>query len=195
MERQTREPSRQNPYRTEAKPRGTPRCEACRAVNIRGKWYSEEAARERLPAPARTRPAAPRARAKRTICPACLQLEERYPMGVVELHGAAWRAKDLLVREMIDNTERIARERNDQERVLWYQSFRNVTRYYVTLPELARHIGKMLEKSFNGSVEYHRSTEEPFLRVVWNSDPEIARAPKPRKSRHRRNRGLNRTRR
>ncbi|MCM2322753.1 MAG: hypothetical protein NDJ90_05790 [Oligoflexia bacterium] len=181
MERQTREPRRQDPYRTEAKPAGTPSCADCGSVNLRGKWYS-----------AGRVPVQPKIQQARAICPACRQLRERCPLGVVELHGDAWKKHNDTVRKTIERTERIARVRNDQERVLWYQNFRNITRYYVTLPLLAQQIGRTLRRAFKGKVEYHRSTEEPFLRVVWLSDAEGARggaARKRVKSRHLRSRG------
>jgi hypothetical protein len=68
---------------------------------------------------------------------------------------------------MVRNTEAIARHRNDQERILWVQELKTMTKVYVALPELARKIGRELEKSFQGYTEYSRSTEEAYLRVRW----------------------------
>lgn len=187
MERQFREPRRQDPYRTESKPFGTPRCPSCNGVNIRGKWYAEDAAISHDASVARKLDRLPE-----ELCPACRQLQDHYAMGVVELHGESWKKLESQVRGTIENSEMIARSRNDQERLLWSKTDRGVTKFYVTLPELARHIGRTLENSFKGSVEYHHSSEEPYLRVIWNSD---AKAEKRRtnkelsKSRHSRNRG------
>lgn len=125
-----------------------------------------------------------------TICPACRQLRERYAGGVVEVRGPTWREKAEEVEHTIENAEKVARARNDQERILWKRAFRNGMKYYVSLPELARHIGRVLGRSFKGEVEYHHSTEEPYLRVVWDSEP--TEAPRSRtlgKSRHLRKRG------
>ena len=160
---QTREQARQDPYRSQTKP-GVARCPACSAVNYRGKWLSLEQAQDRLPE------IPPESKNHGVMCPACRQSKDRYAMGVVELHGDKWRQKSSLVFQTIGRTEAIERSRNDQERVLWSRTFRGITKIYVSLPELARHIGRQLKRSFKGAVEYHRSSEEPYLRVVWHSD-------------------------
>jgi hypothetical protein len=163
MERQLREPSRQDPYRGELKPSGNPHCSTCHAVNIRGKWLPEKDAVREL---RKLRQRAGRA----TMCPACRQMQEHYAMGVIELHGDRWKDRSDQVFETIEHTEQIARARNDQERVLWSRTYRGVTKVYVSLPELARMIGRTLQRSFKGKTEYVGSTEEPYIRVVWNSD-------------------------
>ena len=121
-------------------------------------------------------------------CPACRQLEDHFAMGVVELHGELWKTKRDLVLNTIYNTEGVARFRNDQERILWLHESEPVTKVYVSLPELARQVGRQLQKSFHGKTMYHRSTEEPFLRVIWNSDPVLEEEAK-QKSRSFRRRG------
>jgi NMD protein affecting ribosome stability and mRNA decay len=163
MERQLREPNRQDPYRGDTKPPSNPFCATCHAVNVRGKWLPEKDAARELKklkqSPGRS-----------THCPACRQMQEHYAMGVIELHGDRWKDKSEQVFETIEHTEQIARARNDQERVLWSRTFRGVTKIYVTLPELARMIGRTLQRAFKGKTEYVGSTEEPYIRVVWHSD-------------------------
>lgn len=161
MERQTREPHRQDPYRSKTKQLGTPRCPECRGVLVKGKWYAETEARPKLPRFARL---------PSETCPACRQAKDRFAMGVVEIHGEAWKADEEQILATVLNTEKIARSRNDQQRVLWRNTYRNVTKFYVTLPDLARQIGRVLSRSFKGELEFRRSSEEPYLRVVWNSD-------------------------
>lgn len=158
-----REPSRQDPYRSQCKPGGDVRCLACRAVNLRGDWIP--GARARNPEP-------PVQAEKVALCPACRQARDRYAMGVVEIRGTAWRRNRALVLRTLRNTEKILRARNDQERILWTEDTPSGTfKIHVSLPELARQIGRELERSFKGAAEYRRSTEEPFLRVYWWSDP------------------------
>jgi hypothetical protein len=165
MERQTqtRLAKRNNPYRTQSKPAGTPRCPNCKSVNIRGRWHAADqsaAALKRYDL-----------RVTNSLtCPACRQLKEHYAMGVIELHGENWKSKSTQVFGTIQKTEEIARSRNDQERILWSRAFRGVTKVYVTLPELARHIGRSLQRSFKGKATYIKTGEEPYLRVVWRSD-------------------------
>lgn len=156
-----KETARNDPYRSQEKPLGTPRCPECKSINIRGRWLSPTHVKAlRTPGLA----------TRKLKCPACRQLNDRFAMGVIELHGRTWESKKDEVMNTIQNAEEIARNRNDQERVLWTQRKDNITKIYVSLPELARHIGRVLERSFKGKVEYKRSTEEPYLRVRWQSD-------------------------
>jgi NMD protein affecting ribosome stability and mRNA decay len=161
MERLTREQNQQDPYRSQRKTAGNPTCPSCSAVMVKGSWISREQAK------ARRRPVLSTSKSK---CPACRQLEDRYAQGVVELRGQEWKKNSGEVLRTIEKAELIERNRNDQERILWIENGRGSTRIYTTLPELARHIARTLEKSFKGRAEYERSTEEPFLFVRWWSD-------------------------
>jgi hypothetical protein len=166
---QFKETERADPYRSRRKSAGLVRCPVCGSMNARGRWTS----------PSLARPTKQTAAAKKPLrevkCPACRQIEDRFAQSVVELRGGRWREKRELVENTIRHTERIARVGNDQERVLWTKDLGEVTKVYVSLPGLARRIGRELEKSFQGVVEYERSTEEPFMRVRWWSDlPNVA---------------------
>ncbi len=168
-QRNLAEPRRHDPYRTTSKPKGTPQCAVCRSVSVRGRWIPE---RNLTTSPNE------RTSGKKTLCPACQQERDKYAGGVIELHGTTWSGHQKQVYETISNTEEIARSRNDQMRVLWTRTYRGVTKIYVTLPELARHIGRTLQKSFKGVTEYHGSSEEPYRRVIWNSDGSTQRRRK-----------------
>lgn len=162
MERLVREPQRQDPYRSKSKPRGTPQCSECGSVSIRGSWVPLKAAMDKSP---------PRLILKGALkCPACRQLEDRYAMGVIELRGDSWKTKQDAILKTIQKTEKIARLKNDQQRILWSKPFRGYFKIYVSLPELAKHIGRELERTFKGVTEYERSSEEPYIRVRWWSD-------------------------
>lgn len=156
-----KETARKDPYRSKTKPKGTPRCPSCRAVSFRGRW---------LPAPEMKilHPTVPIT--SELKCPACKQLADQFALGVIELHGERWKRQKTAVLSTIRGTERIARHRNDQQRVLWIKDLHESAKVYVSLPELARQIGRVLENSFQGFIEYSRSTEEPYLRVRWWSD-------------------------
>jgi len=151
---QHKETARANPYRSDVKPQGQVQCVICHAVSIQGRWVPCSRFRGE----------------GKTQCPACRQHKDRFAMGVVELHGEKWKEKTEQVLKTIQSSERVARHRNDQERILWTQQTRGITKIYVSLPELARHLGRELGKTFKGKVQYVRSTEEPYLRVKWMSD-------------------------
>ena len=159
---QFKEPARQDPYRSQCKPQGTPECPVCESVSIQGRWVS---------------PTQRKALGHSILvtselkCPACRQQEDHFALGVIELTGENWKKNKEMVMNTIQNTQEIARNRNDQERILWISDDPNgITKVYVTLPELARQIGRVLENSFQGKSEFEHSTEEPYLRVRWQSD-------------------------
>jgi hypothetical protein len=156
-----KETARQNPYRSSSKPKNSPFCVICRSVSVRGRWLSPQQF-EKLGKPIEAQ--------EESKCPACRQKEDQFALGVVELRGETWKENSESVLNNIRNTEAIARYRNDQERILWLKELKTMTKVYVALPELARQIGRELEKSFQGYVEYSHSSEEPYLRVRWWSD-------------------------
>lgn len=168
VERQFKEPHRQDPYRSKSKSHGNPQCPNCQAIQLKGRWHRLDDAVNSIEV------------TEKKTCPACLQAKERYAQGVVEIHGEAWKARKTLVQETILNTEKIARNRNDQQRILWERNHRNVLKYYVTLPDLARQIGRVLGRTFKGKLEFHRSSEEPYLRVIWYSDARPTASPSNR---------------
>ncbi len=155
---QFREPKRTDPNRSQTKAAGTPQCPVCASVSIRGRWVAEKRLERGTPISGELK------------CPACRQLEQSFALGVVECHGETWKEMEEEVENTVKNTEKIARNRNDQQRVLWIKKLKNVMKIYVTLPELARSIGRQLEKSIHGVAEYEHSSEEPYLRVRWWSD-------------------------
>ena len=160
---QFKEPSRVDPLRARSRPVGQPQCRTCGAVSVRGRWLPGGPARRKSTAPAPNPEKSPQ-------CPACQQLKQRFALGVIELQGSKWKEKSDLVNNTIRRTEQIARLRNDQQRILWTKSVGDTTKIYVTLPELARRIGRELEKSFQGVTEYESTADEAFLRVRWSSD-------------------------
>ena len=107
---QFREAARANPYRSQIKPKGTPKCPSCKAVSIRGRWVSPSQVQALNPTVLVT---------GELKCPACRQTEDHFALGVVEVFGEKWQKKRELVSNTIKNTEAVVRHRNDQERILW----------------------------------------------------------------------------
>jgi hypothetical protein len=182
------EPHRQDPYRTQTKPKGTPQCSECHAYSIQGRWVQKDRALENF----LDHIISHKNSQTTTICPACRELQDHYAGSVVELHGEAWKEKSDQIFQTIGRSEEIARARNDQERILWTEDRHGIMKIFVTLPELARQIGHVLKQTFKGHAEYRRSTEEPFLRVLWTMEPSPLKKTRRmlRKSKHLRNRGV-----
>ena len=177
--KQSKEPRQKNPYRNQSKPAGFPQCPTCKSVNLKGNWIALEKYKERLNGSA---PKGTESKPK-LLCPACKQLKEKYAMGVIELYGENFSKNKKTIMNMIGRTEKIARSRNDQSRILWTKDGMDGKaetdekapfKVYVSLPDLARHIGRELEKSFKGSTEYTKTPGEQYIRVKWWSDLQTA---------------------
>ena len=136
-----KETARRDPYRSTLKPKGQPICPSCRAVSIRGRWLSRRQLEHQKT------PVEPTQEVK---CPACRQKEDQFALGVIEIRGEAWRQNQEEILNTLKNTESIARNRNDQERILWVKELKTMVKVYVSLPELARQMGRELENSFQG---------------------------------------------
>ena len=130
-------------------------------MSVRGRWLSQKQVKQ-LKTPIVSTVA--------TQCPACRQQEDQFALGVIEIRGEQWKDHLEEVLNTLRNTEAIARSRNDQERILWLKELKTMLKVYVSLPELARQMGRELENSFQGFTEYTHSTEEPYIRVRWWSD-------------------------
>jgi hypothetical protein len=85
---QFKETARQDPYRSQSKPRGIPRCPECKSVNIKGRWLSSTHVKTLQP---------PVLVTGKTKCPACKQLEDHFALGVIELYGENWKTKKDMV--------------------------------------------------------------------------------------------------
>jgi hypothetical protein len=164
--RQAKAPRQQDPFRSQAKPAGLPECPKCGAINKKGGWTAKSKMNGHS--------SLSTVKVVKLICPACKQLKEKIASGVVEIHGEKFLKNKKAVLNTINKTEKIVRARNDQGRILWTKEVAGLLKVYVSVPELARHIGRELEKSFKGSTEYSRSSEEPYLRVKWWSDQDPA---------------------
>jgi hypothetical protein len=165
-----KEPQTQaDPYRSQTKPKGIIGCPVCKSVSVNGRWASEIKKTKSQPTLLVT---------SKKKCPACKQLEDHYALAVVELHGVTWHEKEDQIFNTIRNSATIARKRNDQARILWIESTKDGTKVHVTLPELARHLGRELERSFKGTTDYIQTPQDNFTRVKWWSDlPHIKHLP------------------
>ncbi len=184
---QFREPTRFDPYRETRKPAGLASCKDCGAVCLRGRWISEAEYQRHFEMKVQVQ--------SRITCPACLKLKFHYAQGVVELIGNEWLKSRAAVLNTLRRTERIFRGRNDQSRILWFGEDAETRNHpakfkvYVTQPELARHLGRELHKSFKGTTHISRSREEPFVRVRWDAEGPTRRIGRGHLSRAFRKRG------
>jgi NMD protein affecting ribosome stability and mRNA decay len=153
---QFKEPARIDPYHSDMKEKGNPQCSDCGATQLKGRWVKMGLVEN----PSSLR---------KIKCNACRQMQDRYALGVVELSLDESRQDSQEILRTLKRSETVARNRNDQQRILWINQSPDSIKVYVTLPELARHMGRELKKTFKGDIEYLPSNESTFLRVRWRS--------------------------
>ena len=149
-------PRLSDPYRRGAKyPSGT-RCPDCGLVFSDGVW---RAAR---------RTVARGVAAKR--CPACLQINDNYPGGVLRLGGrfVAPHREEILRRAR--NVEKAARREHPLERVFRIEDEAGEVVLFVTDEHLASRIGKALRSDFGGTLEIKYGPDVQYALVKWSRE-------------------------
>jgi len=106
------------------------------------------------------------------LCPACKKIEDRYPLGVLELRGTYLQQKDK--KELILNTLRREAEneelRNPLARIMQIQEGDGTLVIYTTTESLARRLGRVINKAFKGDLKISFSETNKFIRVVWERE-------------------------
>src|SRR5262245_19692354 len=151
-------PRLSDPYRRSAKyPSGT-RCPDCGLVFIQGVW--------------RVATRAAKAEATRSVpakrCPACLQIKDGYPGGVLRLRGrtVTLRREEILGR--MRKVEEMARKEHPLERIYRIEDEGNDIVVSLTDEHLASRIGKALRSDFGGTLQITYGPENQYALVKWN---------------------------
>lgn len=146
-----------DPYRRRAKyPSGT-RCPDCGLVFSDGAW------RPAKKAAARVAPAAKR-------CPACLQIKDNYPGGVIRLRGRFVMSHREEILNRARNVEKTARRQRPLERVFRIEDEGGDIVLFSTDEHLASRIGKALRSDFGGTLEIKYGPEDQYALVKWSRE-------------------------
>lgn len=104
-------------------------------------------------------------------CPACRKIEDNYPMGIVFLSGDFIDDHRDDILNTVKSEEERAMEKNPLERIIEIEKQdTNKYRIKTTTDTLAHRIGKILNKSYKGNIEYKFSDEQKILRVLWSRE-------------------------
>ncbi len=101
-------------------------------------------------------------------CPACKQIEEGVPGGLVHLEGAFFQAHRDEIERMMKNEAARAAEDNPLARIMKLEEAgENRLTVLTTTEHLAQRLGHALEKAFCGKAEYRFSHENKLTHVYW----------------------------
>lgn len=104
-------------------------------------------------------------------CPACRKIEDRYPMGILQISGGfVDKHKDDILR-LLKNEEKRAMEKNPLERVISIkENDEGLISVDTTTESLVLRMGRILTRAYTGEVEYKFSDTEKLVRVEWKRE-------------------------
>ncbi|HEU5360024.1 MAG TPA: BCAM0308 family protein [Candidatus Deferrimicrobiaceae bacterium] len=135
-------------------------CPGCRAICRNKRWYLDEKEFALL------------TRKKdggiaRRQCPACRKIADGFVGGVVTLRGGFAREHREEILNLIRNEEQRAMGFNPLARIVQLKEDESGFEVLTTVEKLAQRIGRVVQKTFSGMVEYKWSEDSKLLRVNW----------------------------
>src|SRR5215472_2738943 len=146
-----------DPYQAQQKLHTGTVCPQCRAVYRAGRWQwlaRTEAAHEQL-------------------CAACRRINDKFPAGIVTLHGDLARAhKDEMIR-VARHQEEAEKKEHPLNRIMNINENSQGIVINTTDIHLPLRIGEAIMRAFHGEIEAHFAEDGYFVRVDWAPEAEL----------------------
>jgi hypothetical protein len=142
---------RTDPYQPKKKLPDPTRCPSCGAVFAKGRWTwksADDGANEEL-------------------CPACKRIKDRVPAGVIQLKGEFFDEHRDEIENLIQNQERLEKERHPLERLMALRRNGDSMRVETTGLRLARRVGDALQDAYQGDLKIDYLKGQDKVRVNW----------------------------
>lgn len=127
-------------------------CPDCEAVFYDGQW-------QWLPAPSH---------AHQLRCPACHRMHDQFPAGYVSLEGDFFESHRQEVLHLVQHQAAHEKPWHPLQRIMSIETIDEHTLVTTTDLHLARNIGELLHRTYQGELEYHYNPEDNLLRVIWS---------------------------
>lgn len=111
--------------------------------------------------------ARPEGEFKQVLCPACQKILDKYPEGYLTIQGDFLKEHRTEILNLLHNKEEITSHNNPIERIIEIKDAADTIEVTTTTDKFAQMIGRMLNKAFDGTVEYKWGDNEKITRVVW----------------------------
>ncbi len=139
-------------------PAGISVCEKCGAVYHEKRWiHSTEVPGNILAEKEKTT----------VLCPACRKIRDKFAEGYVIIQGDFLKGHRDEIINLVKNKEEHAMHFNPLDRIIEIKEREGEMEVTTTTENLAQRIGQILEKSYDGQVEYKWSDDVKLARVVW----------------------------
>lgn len=149
--------SETDPYLNQLGPNEMAVCKKCSSVYHGKRWYHPDDVPVRLAEKTRTE----------VLCAACQKIRDRFAEGYVTLQGEFVKKHREEVLNLVKNKEERSSRANPLERIIEISDKNGGIEITTTTEKLAQMIGKMLNKAYDGEVEYKWSSDVKLARVVW----------------------------
>ncbi|MEX2162378.1 MAG: BCAM0308 family protein [Anaerolineales bacterium] len=140
-----------DPYESRKKLPDPTRCPTCKAVFLKGRWTWET-----VPDPV-----------KEELCPACRRIKDRVAAGIVELSGPFFEEHRAEIESLINNQEKLEKERHPLERMMAMKPAKGGLRIETTGHHLARRLGNALKDAYQGELEIEYLKGQEKVRINW----------------------------
>jgi len=133
-------------------------CRKCSAVYYNKRWYIDGEILKKYNLQV----------IEKVLCPACRKIRDRFPGGIIRLHGEFLNKHKEEIMNLIKNEEERARGFNPLERIIDISDTDNgVVEITTTNEKLAQRIVRSLERAYHGEVSYRWSHDTKLLRAEW----------------------------
>lgn len=136
-------------------------CTECRAVLDKGRWALAEPTEIIL---------FEERGARKTVCPACLQIRKGEPAGFVFLDGNFLAEHREEIENLLQNEADRAAENNPLARIMKWENAGGKLTVTTTTEHFAQQLGNALNRAYGGDVRYDFSHENKLARVYWHRD-------------------------
>ena len=101
------------------------------------------------------------------VCPACHRINQHYPAGYVTFEGPFYNSHSEEVMNLV--TKHCAHEQamRPLKRIIGLEPNQNGILITTTDIHLARSIGELVKRVYQGDLNFHFNSEENLLRVHW----------------------------
>jgi NMD protein affecting ribosome stability and mRNA decay len=100
-------------------------------------------------------------------CPACKKKKDQFPGGILKLKGKFLTEHRDEILNLVKNEEQRAMGFNPLERIIGVRDIESGIEITTTNEKLAQRIGKSIQRSYQGEVEYKWSSDTKLLRAEW----------------------------
>jgi len=127
-------------------------CTECGALFTNGRWTWDETTDDNI---------------HKTQCPACRRKSEKFPAGVVRLHGEFLHEHRDEIMNLVQNTEKKEKSERPMERIMGVAKEDGHIIVTTTGVHIARRIGEALSRAFSGDLSFQYGDDEKTIRVEW----------------------------